>query len=165
MFRSSRRSLLLLGALLVVAIPLAARSLEAKDEVPFKGKAMSEFRGEDFSNPPFLTTYFEIVSGNCTHMGKITGEAEVHWYVLSLEPLIAIPLSASITLVAANGDELYLTHSPGSWDPDIQGSVAEYTITGGTGRFEGASGSGDATATGSGDVALTWKGTIDYKKN
>ena len=38
-----------------------------------------------------------------------------------------------------------------------------YTITGGTGRFAGATGSGTFIAAGSGEVELSWNGTIDFK--
>jgi hypothetical protein len=65
-------------------------------------------------------------------------------------------VSAEVTMVAANGDELVL-------DTDHAGE--SYTIVGGTGRFEGATGSGTFIATGAGEVSLSWDGTINFKKN
>jgi hypothetical protein len=43
--------------------------------------------------------------------------------------------------------------------------LLSYTIVGGTGRFEGATGSGTFIATGAGEVSLSWDGTINFKKN
>jgi hypothetical protein len=160
MIRKNRLSIVIFGALLAGFLALAPAALLAGDEVPFKGKATSQFVGEDLAN---LRTYFEIVDGNVTHLGKVTGSAVVHW--MQVGPNAYVPIGASITLVAANGDELYLTHTPTGWDPTTATSYADYNITGGTGRFEGATGSGAATASGSGLVSNTWVGTIDYKRN
>ena len=157
----SRIAVLLTGAMLFAALTLASRALVAKDDVPFKGAAISQFVSEDLPN---LTTYWKIVSGNVTHLGKVTGSAEVYLMQISESPPIYVPIGAAITLVAANGDELYITHGNGRWDPESNSSISDYTITGGSGRFAGATGSGTATAAGASTVALSWNGTIDYKK-
>lgn len=59
-------------------------------------------------------------------------------------------LTGTNEFTAANGDKLYATHSGVSGAPDATGSVTfsgEYKFTGGTGKFEGASGSADFTGT------------------
>jgi len=149
-------------ALLVALLTVGPGVLRAGDDVPFKGDAVSVFKYGDLST---LTSYFEITEGNLTHLGAVTGTAEVHWTLVSLDPLVLEPAGADITLVAADGDELYLEHDAGEWDPDTATSTADFVITGGTGRFEGATGGGTATASGSGTVSNSWTGTIDYKKN
>ena len=163
----TRRMMVLvpLGGLLAVALLIGSGSLRAEDEVPFKGDAVSQYVGEDV-NGIFVTAYWEIVSGNITHLGKVTGEAEVYWMQIQPEPdPIYIPLGASIVLVAANGDELHLEHTPDYWDPSTSTAYSTYEITGGTGRFADATGSGTTTASGYGTVTNTWNGTIEYKEN
>jgi hypothetical protein len=76
---------------------------------------------------------------------------------------------------AANGDVLRMEHSgtfelvfDASNNPIASNGRLAWTVTGGTGRFEGATGSGTGTAnttiTGpaSGITAGTWMGTISY---
>ncbi len=77
-------------------------------------------------------------------------------------------------MVAANGDEVYLEYAGVSSPPDpdtgILVSATDFVIIGGTGRFEGAEGSGVFTAyvvfEGIGDpewpVSFVWEGSIGY---
>jgi hypothetical protein len=89
--------------------------LQAGDTVPFKGICYGDF----FSDPPTL-------SGNGTHLGQFTGV------------LILGQTRLSVVLRAANGDEIWANVTP-----TATGAVA--VITGGTGRFEGATGSWTST--------------------
>jgi hypothetical protein len=78
-----------------------------------------------------------------------------------------------MTMTAANGDRLYATYS-GTVDPlagvegDVISGVTHFTITGGTGRFAGASGSGDMSFEGTlhfaSPMTITWwlDGRIGY---
>jgi hypothetical protein len=74
-------------------------------------------------------------SGRALHMGRITTTISS----------CAIPgqriYDAEFVLTAANGDELYLLAS------EATGETIDYVVTGGTGRFENARGSGQATST------------------
>lgn len=105
--------------------------------------------------------------GEATHLGEITENALV---VIDVNPAAAVngcaPETRTTTLTAANGDQITmsgtgLTRCPGTNEADDG-----YVITGGTGRFEGASGSGSEdnvhTFTGPGvGVATVWyDGTI-----
>lgn len=79
----------------------------------------------------------------------------------------------STVLTAANGDELWMTYSgtfqlDSAQNPTRSDVVLDWTITGGTGRFDEATGSGTGTAlsniTGpaSGSTAGRWSGHITY---
>jgi len=104
-----------LAAIGVLALTL---QLQAGDTVPFKGICYG-----DFSLWPALAN----MSGNGTHLGQFTG-------VL----IPGGPTGLSVVLRAANGDEIRANVSP-----TATGAVA--VITGGTGRFEGATGSWTST--------------------
>jgi hypothetical protein len=79
-------------------------------------------------------------------------------------------LTGTNEFTAANGDKLYATHSGVSGVPDANGSVTfsgEYVFTGGTGKYQSASGSADLTGTaniptGKGQFSL--EGKIILKK-
>ena len=131
-----------------VALLAAATPLVAGDERPFKGEALSEMVSFDYAT---ATAVFAFTEGNVTHLGKITGIATVYY-----DPATWMPTGADLILVAANGDELHQTTT-----------MTGYAVTGGTGRFAGASGSGSFSAVNVGDiedgiVALEWDGSIDY---
>jgi hypothetical protein len=68
-----------------------------------------------------------------------------------------------MTFTAANGDELYANVEGGFTSPDLSTAEGSYTFTGGTGRFEGASGgalfSAVASETG---YDVTFDGQIEY---
>jgi len=69
------------------------------------------------------------------------------------------------TKTDANGDELYSTYEQ-VWDAATYSWIGSYTITGGTGRFAGASGTGIKISTISipwdGNVSVSWEGTINF---
>ena len=76
--------------------------------------------------------------GNATQLGLFTYDLQAQ---VSLPSLAA---SASATLIAANGDRIFGEGSgqgTPTEDPNLVSIVEMYTITGGTGRFAGASGS------------------------
>lgn len=142
------RTLLPVICALVAVGLLAAAVAGAGDDVPLKGSATATYVSHD---PATRTSHFTL-RGNGTHLGLVTGDA----YVLFEYYPVPHPVSAIVVMVAANGDTLTLATTMAGHD---------YVIVEGTGRFEGATGSGVFIAAGSGDVSLTWDGTIDYKKN
>jgi hypothetical protein len=134
--------------LVATTLLLAVAPLGAAEERPFKGGALSELVSFDYAT---ASAVWKVVGGNVTHLGQVTGVGMVYY-----DPATWMPIAAVQTLVAANGDELYLTTT-----------ASTYTITGGTGRFAGATGSGSLTAVTVGDpadeqVAITWDGDISY---
>jgi hypothetical protein len=69
--------------------------------------------------------------GRATHMGKVTASSS---HCPALPQYIGDGL---LTIVAANGDELYGAYD---YNPSDETNVIPVTLSGGTGRFEGASG-------------------------
>ena len=76
--------------------------------------------------------------GNATQLGLFTYNLQAQ---VSLPSLAA---TASATLIAANGDMIFgegVGQGTPTADPNLVSIVETYTITGGTGRFVGATGS------------------------
>jgi hypothetical protein len=77
-------------------------------------------------------------TGNATHLGRYTVSFEA---VVNLETLMGV---GTMSFVAANGDSIFTTFNGQATptpDPNIFLVVELETITGGTGRFAGATGS------------------------
>jgi hypothetical protein len=141
------------------AAPLGASS--PATQVPFKGTFEATGTASVLSGDRCPDLTVEIRGpGNATHLGRLTTN----------QSHCATPTSLSFTdglftLTAANGDQLRGTYS-GAFvplDPPLFTIDGEFTFTGGTGRFTGATGGGDASgvqnlATGEATVSLV--GTI-----
>jgi hypothetical protein len=116
--------------------------------------------------PVVVSTPFEGV-GRLSHLGKSTVSSSQTVDFTKTPP----ELTGTDEFTAANGDKLYATHSGISGAPDAQGNVTfsgEYIFTGGTGKFQGASGSAAFTGTASlatnkGEFSL--RGKIKLKKH
>jgi|SoiMethySBSTD1v2_1073268.scaffolds.fasta_scaffold156962_2 hypothetical protein len=130
----------LCSALLLAGITLAFAppSVRANDQVPFRALFMEE--GNAVVQFP-LVHITVIAEGAALHMGATTAVTDDQ--TLNLLTGLA---TATYTLTAANGDTLVL-------HVDIHEAVSatgatisgNYTATGGTGRFDGATGSGTMT--------------------
>jgi len=87
----------------------------------------------------FPTLYVNATgSGHATHLGRFTIRYQ------AIVDLTTGTASVSANLVAANGDSLFAAGSgqgTPTVTPNVNRIVERYTITGGTGRFAGASGS------------------------
>jgi len=150
------------GGAALVAVLLAAGIAQAGDEVPFKATSVTTITAETPGIFPVLATIITEGSGTSTHMGKFTvyGESTLTWTPAGLW------LESAGTAVAASGDELYVfTYG---WMPSPGDVEGWFTITGGTGRFLGATGSGTVSAElnedGDAQTAI-YEGAICYKKN
>jgi hypothetical protein len=139
---------------------LANRSASADATRPAGGTCTTSFTPISFI-PPFSTI---DITGECNlkHLGRTTMHAI---QVINVE---TGDLTNSTTYTAANGDALYTTFvGTSSPPPDVVFQGTE-TYVGGTGRFEGATGSSEleGTATvnidGTGTGEYTSKGTITY---
>lgn len=115
----------------------AARAVE----VPFKGRLEGDFTF-DVEQPPstFAAVAFTTVAGQATHLGAFSIEAP-HRVDLATLPAVA---KGTFRLTAANGDVLTASFDGEGTPTEAPGvfSIVEIaTITGGTGRFTGATGS------------------------
>ena len=123
-----RRIALFTTSLMLV---FSAAAIGASDR-PFKGKGTSVVAGDPFAEEgaPLTTT------GTGTHLGKFTGAGTLFF---SLQEDGMILGEGMQTLTAANGDTLD-TEFSGLLDPETGEATVEFVITGGTGRFEDATG-------------------------
>lgn len=126
-------------AAVLVTVALAGPA-SAEEGVPFKGVIEGT---EDFTfqigDPSGVDLLIDgSGAGNTTHLGAFS--ATWHGDITFGPPSTLQPVKR--TFVAANGDELYAAGlGTGTMpDPD-QFVVTDFVITGGTGRFEGATGS------------------------
>jgi hypothetical protein len=130
----------------------SAAAIGASDR-PFKGKGTSVVAGDPFAEEgaPFSTT------GTGTHLGKFTGAGTLFF---SLQEDGLILGEGTQTLTAANGDTLDAEFS-GLLDPETGEATVEFVITGGTGRFEDASGDFTADVQTVSQVPPTFTFTVD----
>ena len=80
-------------------------------------------------------------AGHLSHVGHFTGASQVQFVPDSTDPS-KFSFSGTNTLTAANGDKLFATVAGSGVDTSAttSQSTVTFTITGGTGRFKGASG-------------------------
>jgi hypothetical protein len=115
--------------LLWVAYPVVA-----KDQVPFKGIEVGGLSPGPFNFP--IATILREAEGEATHLGRFTVTGEYFVNVLDASA------TGTFTITAANGDQLFITSIGHSLQPpSLKETVEDVTVTGGTGRFEGATGS------------------------
>ena len=140
--------------LLLVAVALAfpAHSLPPNDQVPFKGKAQGA--AVEVSPIPPGVVLLVVAEGNATQLGRFSRE-ETIFFNLATGALIG-----EIVFTAANGDQLIGTVTGGFTSPTT--AAGTYTFTGGTGRFENATGDADFALSTSDGVHFTveFAGTV-----
>jgi len=139
--KSTNRPYLASLALLLATVSLLAfapPAASASTETPFHANFITQF--ETVLEFPILHVTVNS-QGQATHMGKSTAFTDDQ-----IINLVDGSGSATYTLRAANGDTLILALV---WQPggtiNVAGGVifsGDYTVTGGTGRFSGATGGG-----------------------
>jgi hypothetical protein len=162
----------------VVALPLAGCAGAERDGVPTAPSAASGGLTAILENAPFKghdSGTFEALQAGCA-----AGLAPLRTYTTGTATLIgaysfethecfdtnALTFTGSFTITAANGDTVVGTlvgHGTGFLDEVTVAYVFTATITGGTGRFAGATGT--LSVTGQGNLATheesrTFSGTI-----
>ena len=149
------------GALAFMAGP----SAHAGPTVPLTGGFSYTSTLDQTKDPSCPLAGMMVGIGNLSHLGK---SAVVATDCITQVHGSFVILRGSITVTAANGDKLTATYT-GSYVPAggtlLQTKDVTYSITGGTGRFEGARGTGRLE--GSEDMAthqgaLSVSGTISY---
>jgi hypothetical protein len=137
---------------------------------PFKGSVTGEATfvpGTNCPNFGGLRTD-SAATGTASHLGRVSMTGQ-H----CTPPPGQEITGGEMTLVAANGDELYFEYSATGGPLPMPGEVividTDFEITGGTGRFEGAQGGGDMTAyvvfaplEPAWPGTWVWEGTIGY---
>jgi hypothetical protein len=118
-----------------LAHPALAAPAAAGQRLPFKGNLDAQEIGVFNPGPPVVVSVIADGSGNGTRLGRFT-----YHYTVDIYPN---PDGSAIGTTyydfkAANGDHLY-SIGDGVGDP-VGHVVEQHTITGGTGRFAGATG-------------------------
>jgi hypothetical protein len=131
-----------------------------REEVPFKGSGEGVVTRRTPLSPPLVSLLTEG-TGNATHLGQFTVD------IAHVVNTSAMTVTGSYEFTAANGDTL-IADVTGQFGPTLENprvllSVETATITGGTGRFAGATGSFTVERLLNLDTFLTtvsFKGTI-----
>lgn len=139
----------------------------ASAETPFRSRITVQAVFVPTSTPGVLAGTVSG-AGHAAHLGKVTlTTTEVLDFASS--PGTAIVRDGRMVTVAANGDQLRWSYSgTGSLPPDANGNIplsGTFVITGGTGRFSDASGSGHFRGVGNvvtGIASVSYLGTISY---
>jgi hypothetical protein len=153
----ARRRFLAAFALLALMIALPQGAL-AQSLVPFQATMTETFTVVPCD--PNVICGPITGSGQATHLGKTSESSEVFVDLLSNPgPTSDCPIGATnhfaetrtVTLSSANGDQITLALTGQSCDssatPGFTGIASDtWVVTGGTGRFTGATGSGTNTA-------------------
>jgi hypothetical protein len=155
-------ALVTLTAVLLGAPPVAT----ATTTTPFKSEITAQSSISETPVPGVLTLTGSGV-GHASHLGKVTlSTSETLDFAASPGSLVI--QDGQMVMVAANGDELRWAYEGIGLLPDEQG-ISEFTgtfvITGGTGRFTDAAGSGTFQGTGNavtGLAIVSYQGTIAY---
>ena len=139
--RVIRRRIMCLALSLMAMAALALRSQAAQvdKQVPFRAAFTTEFESDGMSPIAHITV---IGEGQGTHLGKAT--------TVTTNQLVNLDTgesSATYTFTAANGDTVVLEEEFLSTfvNPTTVTFEGTYEVTGGTGRFAGATGSGTLT--------------------
>lgn len=149
-------------ALAVVIVLGLAGPVAAGEQVPFKGS----YEGDDVGTPlvPPLVSATVEAAGIATHLGKFT-------FTELVTVNTATGMGSGIFLfTAANGDTVFGTISGQATftPPNVLAIVELATITGGTGRFAGATGSFTVARlknTVTGETIADFEGTISSPGN
>ena len=134
---ASKRALLMsryLAAVLTALMVAGGFCLWAATTVPFKGSAAGGIVNATPVPDGLLLTV--LADGYATHLGQYSREE-----VVVLNPG-AGTIAGTIVFTAANGDQLFGTVAAQFTSPTT--IAGTYTFTGGTGRFENATGEVDA---------------------
>jgi hypothetical protein len=140
--------------LIALGILGLANRASAQQPVPFQGAAAGMVIAAEPA-PPDGRLLTATAAGQATHLGQFRRDERV---VLRAD----FSISGTLVFTAANGDRLFATVSGGFNSPTT--AVGTYVFTGGTGRFQNASGSARfALVTPDGiRFAVTFDGTITY---
>jgi hypothetical protein len=137
---------------------------QASQAVPFK----ASFTETGLSRTVIDSLHFteqQTGQGNATHLGNTALSATITVDESPFPTTGCVSASRTVTLVAANGDQLFLTDT-GTICPQADGSLPgtfAWTATGGSGRFRNAGGGGTIAGDNiNGVITEQWVGTLSY---
>lgn len=151
--KSYRQVVLAAAALSILGLEQRA---SAASPVPFRGRADVVITGvEDV--PPATRKLTASATGQATHLGRFTRTES-----LTIN-LAAGTFTGNLVFTAANGDLLKADFTGNFTSLAGDAAVGTYVFTGGTGRFQNASGQAafQVTADGAG-FDVTFNGSIQY---
>ena len=131
--------------LATVALAVSAHSTWANDQVPFQGSAKGAI--VSVSPDPAGVVLTVLAEGKATLLGGFSREEEILFNPASGA------LTGLIVFTAANGDQLFGAVEGGFVSQTV--ATGTYTFTGGTGRFQNASGEADFSLSSSDGVHFT----------
>ncbi len=126
------------GTAAVVGSTVAARDAASPVCVPFKVNGSPGSFEVSGGPPPTPLAITLTGEGTATHLGRYTSSASA---VVTFTSEGAV-FDGGGTFTAANGDELVFTYTGDFFPGPVPSGVGTYEIDGGTGRFDGATGSG-----------------------
>jgi len=132
--------------LALAALPLLGGGASKGKARPFQAKSVGHITAEYLTADSY--TYDFVMNGQATHLGKFELPLLGIQWLFPVEPPDPANISSG-TLIAANGDSVnihmedYFHHFDDSIGAVLHGT---YVITGGTGRFLNASGTGSYIA-------------------
>ena len=151
---------------LLIALALSALTANASQNLPFR---LGDEGTITFTSPSTATT---AGTGNATHMGRITsdGNLTIVGEASCVDNEVGFSVEMQDTFTAANGDKLTtaITMQLCPIASGIYHGVGTYVVTGGTGRFAGATGSGVFDGTGNfntGTIICALRGTITMNRH
>lgn len=128
----------------VLAQTVAAAAEEPAQRVPFKATMAGEYRGLVIPLPAPIVSEQLTCKGRADLLGQITS-VEHYFAHLDVDRKLSSATAGVGVIAGANGDALFITYS-GLARPAAAGEAGRqelaFTVTGGQGRFAGASGSG-----------------------
>lgn len=149
----------------------AASSVRAdrSPSVPFRLELTGN-ANPDFSQGPCNVTNTETGTGVAEHMGRVSwSSTEVANFCVDPNNPATALVTGTMVITAANGDQVtqsYTTTVNADFGAGTLTAAGTYQVTGGTGRFSGATGGGTADVTGSlappFGVSGTFAGRIAY---
>lgn len=154
-------SFTVLASLLFISWNVNPSSNNQPAEMPIKGAYHTS--SQILSGPPMLSTQITGI-GQSSHLGR---GSFVAYSTVNFTTPPPFSLGGTAVFTAANGDEFYTTFT-GTATPTGTGSneiEMHHTITGGTGRFENASGTIDGytiATPGHANGYVTYEGSISY---
>jgi hypothetical protein len=117
----------------LAVLTLNGAAMAAGKSVPFKGRSSGVVTTTGFDPVAMIVHTRVEAQGQATHLGRFTATAVADIDVVTGDA------HGTWTLTAANGDTLFVEFEASAGSGSTDG-VGNFTITGGTGRFDGASG-------------------------